>query len=126
MSHPRPYSKMQIEEMARLAKMRGFPIERMTLNTFIEYLKIKGPDIIHDARYRRMQVAEPRASLLFDGEYLYWQQTGSNTSWPAYFGKEEFWGSKNFNTKAQSIADAGPLPEGGVFCSAGTISGVAG
>ncbi|WP_161937762.1 tlde1 domain-containing protein [Aquitalea pelogenes] len=48
-----------------------------------------------------------QASLLFDGEILFWQEAGQERKWTAYSGREGYW-----SPKFQNLRDKGPIPEG--------------
>ena len=48
-----------------------------------------------------------QASLLFDGETLFWQEAGQERKWTAYSGREGYW-----SPKFQNLRDKGPIPEG--------------
>lgn len=54
----------------------------------------------------------PYASLLFDGEKLFWLQSNNNREWPAYSGRDEMWKNKRFSVEDQKKVGLGPLPEG--------------
>jgi hypothetical protein len=123
-NHLHNYTKKQIATMLYLARCRNFPvaIEHMTFDTFINYLKIIAPDILFKAAYPFHSILleqifintypHPGASLLYNGELLYWQQEGNNQQWPAYSGTRYYWENKKFDTEAQAKKDEGPIPEG--------------
>ena len=79
-------------------------------NAKLRWIKPKAVEAAH-ARIREITGA-PEASLFFDGKTLYWWQQGKETSWPAYSGREEYWGKNNFSLEAQERKDKGPMPEG--------------
>lgn len=81
-------------------------------------LQKAGPNDIEKARRRltrelpELKRFLPEASLLFDGERLYWRQPGNNTSWPACSGNEKYWKVKDYSVEAQKRRNEGPLPAG--------------
>lgn len=48
-----------------------------------------------------------QASLLFDGETLFWQEAGQERKWTAYSDRKGYW-----SPKFQNLRDKGPIPEG--------------
>lgn len=53
------------------------------------------------------QLARRQASLLFDGETLFWQEEGHARKWPAWSGRQGYW-----SPVFQSVKNIGPLPQG--------------
>lgn len=118
----RYYTDKQIAAMAELAQTRGLPIDRMNVGTFLNYLERHAPDIIRDVEMGNVRGFSCHeytgiATLLFNGETLYWQDQCNPTSWTAYSGKEEFWRSKDFSVEAQKAVGRGPLPAGTYIAS---------
>lgn len=117
--HPALFPRNQVISMYYLAKERGIPVDSMSFNSFIDYVNKQAPDILVPV-YNLTSIYstdissadEIEASLLFDGERLYWQQENKSTSWPAYSGTNEIIEEKNYSKEAQKLKNEGPIPEG--------------
>ena len=73
-------------------------VTRFTDQELFDLMKVEE----HFKAWQRRQ-----ASLLFDGETLFWQETGQERKWTAYSGRKGYW-----SPKFQSLRDEGPIPEG--------------
>ena len=107
----------QIVVLYLKAKEREIPVDSMNWSTFIDYLQNAAPDLLehacHLASTATVMVAKNaarQASLLFDGEKLYWQEFKHSSSWAGYSGRDIE--SKDFSIESQRNTNVGPIPEG--------------
>lgn len=113
------FLKEQVVALYNLGKAGGIPVDSMRFDEFVDYAYKHAYYIIEQSRHSRPALASchisfrsEHATLMFDGEVLYWQQGDNSTSWPAYSGTEHYLTTKDYSIDAQKSADAGPIPEG--------------
>lgn len=117
------FSQEQVDTLYNLAKARGLPVDSMRYDEFINYvygdMQWNACSFIELSLYQstpslseNISVSTEVATLLFDGERLYWNQGKISTSWPAYSGSEEYLTTKNYSVEAQKKKDEGPIPAG--------------
>jgi hypothetical protein len=113
------YTREQVIAMYEKAKERGFPVDTMNWNTFLNYLRNVAPELLNinpiylfasSAVEANVANAAREVTLLFDGEKLYWQERDFSTSWVAYSGRNH--SSKDYSIEAQKNVGSGPIPEG--------------
>lgn len=108
------YSPEEKKALIELARARGLKFNFTRFEDFLKYVQLIAPDILLVGKFSvPRQTPKPvrRASLYFNGERLYWQEEGNNTSWAAHSGTPEVIANKNYR-EMQSKADEGPIPEG--------------
>lgn len=105
--------------MYEATKARGIPVDSMDWETFLSYIRIRASDLLSPYINTLSSAISSHvarvASLLFDGEYLHWQElghSGYSTSWVAYSGRKEYLRNKDYSIKAQAHKFRGPIPEG--------------
>ncbi len=114
--NPQRFTQNELDLLLMMALHMGLDVSGFTYEKLLAYLYENAPGVLFavepTSRSLLSQDPQPEASLLFDGERLYWLQEGNDVSWPAYSGNEDFWRNKRFSVEDQKKKDAGPLPAG--------------
>ncbi|KPC50686.1 DUF2778 domain-containing protein [Amantichitinum ursilacus] len=63
-------------------------------------------DLLQVERYAN-EFWQRKATLLFDGEYLHWNEAGHSRKWQAWSGRKGYW-----SPVFQDLRDKGPIPAG--------------
>lgn len=87
-----------ISQLRQLAALRHPNVSQLSTMNLFQLLEVE---------QIAAQLARRQASLLFDGETLFWREESHARQWPAWSGREGYW-----SPEFQAVKNIGPLPQG--------------